>query len=332
MDEAEDLADHVVVVDHGRVIAHGSVPSLVSSAEDRTLRLETAPGLDLRAALGAGFVVTEPRDGSYTVTGAVDPDAVAAAHRLARRARRAGHAADRRAPHPRGRLPRPDRTEPAMSAPASTPPARPRPDLLRGPRHPAQRRAAAGHDHRARAGARRAHAGHRDRARHRRRQPDRLPDARHPRAGGDDHVVHVAGHRLVVRPSQRRPAAALDHAAGPRRAARGQGARRPRRGGRAGRRHRRDRAAARLAARPGRASRSPWSRSCSGTAAFTSLALLVAGTLRAEAVLAVANLLLLVLAVAGGVIIPAEPAARGRWRTSPCCCRPARSARRCARP
>ena len=42
-----------------------------------------------------------------------------------------------------------------------------------------------------------------------------------------------------------------------------------------------------------------------GTAAFTSLALLVAGTLRAEAVLAVANLLLLVLAVGGGVVIPA---------------------------
>jgi ABC-2 type transport system permease protein len=43
-----------------------------------------------------------------------------------------------------------------------------------------------------------------------------------------------------------------------------------------------------------------------GTAAFTSLALLVAGTLRAEAVLALANLLLLVLAVAGGVVIPAD--------------------------
>ncbi|WP_028047871.1 ABC transporter permease [Cellulomonas sp. URHE0023] len=43
-----------------------------------------------------------------------------------------------------------------------------------------------------------------------------------------------------------------------------------------------------------------------GTAAFTSLALLVAGTLRAEAVLAVANLVLLLLAVAGGVIVPAD--------------------------
>lgn len=77
MDEAEDLADHVVVVDHGRVIAQGSVPSLVVSADDNALRLETAAGLDLTAALGAGFTVTEPRDGAYTVTGPVDPSAVA---------------------------------------------------------------------------------------------------------------------------------------------------------------------------------------------------------------------------------------------------------------
>ncbi|MFI2751815.1 ABC transporter permease [Cellulomonas sp. P22] len=43
-----------------------------------------------------------------------------------------------------------------------------------------------------------------------------------------------------------------------------------------------------------------------GTAAFTSLALLVAGTLRSEAVLAVANLLLVLLAVGGGVVVPAS--------------------------
>jgi len=43
-----------------------------------------------------------------------------------------------------------------------------------------------------------------------------------------------------------------------------------------------------------------------GTWAFVALALLLAGTLRAEAVLAVANLLLLLLAVAGGVIVPAD--------------------------
>ena len=42
-----------------------------------------------------------------------------------------------------------------------------------------------------------------------------------------------------------------------------------------------------------------------GTAAFTALALLLAGTLRAEAVLALANLLLLVLALGGGIVVPA---------------------------
>lgn len=41
-----------------------------------------------------------------------------------------------------------------------------------------------------------------------------------------------------------------------------------------------------------------------GTAAFVALALLVAGTLRAEAVLAVANLVLVALALAGGVLVP----------------------------
>lgn len=42
-----------------------------------------------------------------------------------------------------------------------------------------------------------------------------------------------------------------------------------------------------------------------GTAAFTSLALLIAGVLRSEAVLAVANLLLVLLTVAGGSVVPA---------------------------
>jgi len=41
-----------------------------------------------------------------------------------------------------------------------------------------------------------------------------------------------------------------------------------------------------------------------GVAAFTALALLLAGTLRAEAVLAAANLLLVLLAVVGGVVLP----------------------------
>ena len=43
-----------------------------------------------------------------------------------------------------------------------------------------------------------------------------------------------------------------------------------------------------------------------GTAAFTALALLIAGTLRADAVLAGANLLWLLLVVGGGVIVPMD--------------------------
>ena len=79
MDEAEDLADRVLVVDHGEVIAEGTVRELVQDGSDRTLRFEAATGLaeHVRTALGDELIVTEPAPGSYTVTGAVDPDVVA---------------------------------------------------------------------------------------------------------------------------------------------------------------------------------------------------------------------------------------------------------------
>lgn len=48
-----------------------------------------------------------------------------------------------------------------------------------------------------------------------------------------------------------------------------------------------------------------------GTAAFTALALLLAGTLRAEGVLALANLVLVLLVVGGGVLVPPETRNRG---------------------
>jgi ABC-2 type transport system ATP-binding protein len=86
MDEAQDLADHVVVVDHGRVIAQGSVPELVTTGEDATLRLTTASPLDAAAladlGASAGCVVTEASAGAYLVEGAtgggVTPATVAA--------------------------------------------------------------------------------------------------------------------------------------------------------------------------------------------------------------------------------------------------------------
>ncbi|MFD6175835.1 MULTISPECIES: ABC transporter ATP-binding protein [unclassified Isoptericola] len=100
MDEAEDLADRVHVVDHGRVIASGSVPELLSpdAQDDRTLRFDAAPGLDvaaLAASLGdqlddrlgdergrsggpGTWAVAEPQPGSYVVTGPAGPRALAA--------------------------------------------------------------------------------------------------------------------------------------------------------------------------------------------------------------------------------------------------------------
>jgi len=90
MDEAAGLADHVHVVDHGRVIASGSVRELTDGGDagPGTIRVEATPGLNLaplRTTLptrGAGsWVVGEGESGVYTVTGAVDPAAVAAVTR-----------------------------------------------------------------------------------------------------------------------------------------------------------------------------------------------------------------------------------------------------------
>ena len=78
MDEAEDLADHVVVIDHGtrHRVRHGGVARRVVDRPDAALRVDARPaGLALSAALG--LAVTEPTPGSYTVTGAVGPSTVA---------------------------------------------------------------------------------------------------------------------------------------------------------------------------------------------------------------------------------------------------------------
>lgn len=76
MDEATALADHVVVVDHGRVRAAGSVGTL--TAGEGSLRFVSSPGLDLASlVLPAGVVASETSPGRYVVTGAVSPTLVA---------------------------------------------------------------------------------------------------------------------------------------------------------------------------------------------------------------------------------------------------------------
>ncbi len=110
--EAERLADHVVIIDHGRVLAEGSPAELASGTADGSIRFSTRPGIDtagLAAALGArppaghpgaasagagagtvsgvgvgvgaGATVTEERPGAYRLVppaGLSGPEVVAA--------------------------------------------------------------------------------------------------------------------------------------------------------------------------------------------------------------------------------------------------------------
>jgi ABC-2 type transport system ATP-binding protein len=103
--EAERLADHVVIIDHGRILAEGSPAELASGTSDGTIRFSTQSAIDtaaLAAALsgagaagagpsdagasgagasGAGATVTEERPGVYRLlppAGASSPTVVAA--------------------------------------------------------------------------------------------------------------------------------------------------------------------------------------------------------------------------------------------------------------
>jgi ABC-2 type transport system ATP-binding protein len=83
MEEAERLADQVVVVDAGRAVAAGSPCELTRDGAEGQLRFSAAAGLDLvglAAALPADVTVSEPRRGEYLVRVgvAVDPHLVAA--------------------------------------------------------------------------------------------------------------------------------------------------------------------------------------------------------------------------------------------------------------
>jgi ABC-2 type transport system ATP-binding protein len=81
LDEAERLADDVVVVDHGRVVAHGTVAELTSRGATGQLRFRSTPGLDvdqLLLALPDGCSAKESPAGQYLVEGVMDPQLLAA--------------------------------------------------------------------------------------------------------------------------------------------------------------------------------------------------------------------------------------------------------------
>jgi len=81
MDEAEALADRVVIVDKGRVVAEGTPSSLTAHSGDQQLRFRARPGMDLTALSGAlpsGYDAEEPDAGSYLVRGRMTPKVLAA--------------------------------------------------------------------------------------------------------------------------------------------------------------------------------------------------------------------------------------------------------------
>ena len=80
MDEAERLADDVVIVDAGRVVAAGTVQDLTRTGASGQLRWRARPGLDLDQlllALPEGSSAKESPAGQYLVEGVIDPQLLA---------------------------------------------------------------------------------------------------------------------------------------------------------------------------------------------------------------------------------------------------------------
>ncbi|MEO6700072.1 MAG: ABC transporter ATP-binding protein [Jatrophihabitantaceae bacterium] len=80
--EAEELADNVVVLHAGRVVAEGSPAELTRAHSAGQVRFNARPGLpiaDLQAALPAGAKVSEPAAGNYLISAEVTPKLLAAA-------------------------------------------------------------------------------------------------------------------------------------------------------------------------------------------------------------------------------------------------------------
>jgi ABC-2 type transport system ATP-binding protein len=79
LEEAERLADRIVIIDRGRVVAEGSPAQLMAHGGGMEIRFGAPPGLDA-AALAArlGAAVAEERPGEYLVTAEARPATVAA--------------------------------------------------------------------------------------------------------------------------------------------------------------------------------------------------------------------------------------------------------------
>ncbi len=80
MEEAQRLADHVAIVDHGKLIAFGTPEELTRSSAGEIISFISQEGLDLTGLQELPFVtgVREDRPGTYTMTTTNALDSVAA--------------------------------------------------------------------------------------------------------------------------------------------------------------------------------------------------------------------------------------------------------------
>ena len=86
MDDAQRLADYVYIIDAGRNVAEGTVaqllqhhtPDMTRKDHVRTLHFEALPGLDFRGVLPREVEIRETRAGSYSATGVLTPEDLAA--------------------------------------------------------------------------------------------------------------------------------------------------------------------------------------------------------------------------------------------------------------
>ncbi len=80
MDEAEQLADQLVIIDHGRIVAQGTPSEVTSHGAEGRLCFTAPPNLDLRlleTALPEGFSPREMSPGSYLLQGDITPQVLA---------------------------------------------------------------------------------------------------------------------------------------------------------------------------------------------------------------------------------------------------------------
>ncbi|MCW1958855.1 MAG: ABC transporter ATP-binding protein [Mycobacterium sp.] len=78
--EAEELADRIVIIDHGSTVASGTPAELMRSGAEDQLRFTAPRKVDLSlllAALPEGYRATEQAPGDYLVEGTINPQVLA---------------------------------------------------------------------------------------------------------------------------------------------------------------------------------------------------------------------------------------------------------------